>query len=104
VIVSPFLFASAGGNTVTFTALTNSNSVVRSGTIDIASASGAGATVTVSEAADAESILFRQVRALYERILGRDPDWSGFIFWIGTGAAMLGQMGDSFLTSPGSLQ
>jgi hypothetical protein len=32
--------------------------------------------------------------------LGRDPDPAGFAFWIGAGGAGLGQMADSFLTSP----
>jgi hypothetical protein len=40
------------------------------------------------------------VYALYEQLLGRDPDPGGFAFWSGTGTAGLGQMADSFLTSP----
>ena len=40
------------------------------------------------------------MRALYESVLGRDPDSSGFTFWTGVGSAGLGQMLDSFLTSP----
>ena len=32
--------------------------------------------------------------------LGRDPDPAGFAFWTGSGGAGLGQMADSFLTSP----
>jgi hypothetical protein len=40
------------------------------------------------------------VYALYEQLLGRDPDASGFAFWTGSGGTALGQMADSFLTSP----
>jgi hypothetical protein len=44
--------------------------------------------------------VFRQVFALYEQLLGRDPDAGGFAFWTGSGGAGLGQMADSYLTSP----
>jgi len=40
-----------------------------------------------------------QVRALYESVLGRDPDSAGFQFWTGVGSSGLGQMVDDFLTS-----
>jgi len=43
---------------------------------------------------------YREVYALYEQLLGRDPDPAGFAFWTGAGCAELGQMADSFLTSP----
>jgi hypothetical protein len=44
--------------------------------------------------------VYREVYALYEQLLGRDPDAGGFAFWTGSGGAGLGQMADSFLTSP----
>lgn len=97
---APWLAAGASGSTVTFTALANSLSGARSGTIAIGSAAGASATVTVTEAADSEAIETRQVRALYESILGRDPDAGGFAFWTGAGANGLGYMADDFFTSP----
>jgi len=89
-----------GGTTVTYTALSNPHPAARSATLTITSAPSGFATVTVTEAGDAESLPFRQVRALYESVLGRDPDSGGFAFWTGAGAAGLGQMLDSFLTSP----
>ena len=54
----------------------------------------------MTEAGDPEPLLNRQVRALYQSVLGRDPDAAGFAFWTGSGSAGLGQMLDSFLTSP----
>jgi hypothetical protein len=54
----------------------------------------------VSEAGDTEVTLIREVRTLYQALLGRDPDAGGFAFWTSTGVAGLGQMADSFLTSP----
>lgn len=44
--------------------------------------------------------MFREVYALYEKLLGRDPDAGGLAFWTGAGGASLGQMADSFLKSP----
>ena len=71
----------------------------------------ASATYTINEAASADSQLFREVRSLYERVLGREPDTGGFNFWTcvnpqppvacaNLGIPGLGQMVDDFLTSP----
>ena len=57
-------------------------------------------TGTVTEAADTEPLPQMEVRALYQSILGRDPDAAGFSFWGGTGASGLGTMADDFLISP----
>ncbi|HTX39896.1 MAG TPA: putative Ig domain-containing protein [Bryobacteraceae bacterium] len=95
-----WLGATAGTSGFTYTALTNPNPLARSATITVANAGGGGATFTVTEAGDPEPLLNRQVRALYQSVLGRDPDSSGFAFWTGIGSAGLGQMLDSFLTSP----
>jgi len=46
------------------------------------------------------ALLNRQVRALYESVLGHDPDFAGFTSWTGAGSAGLGQRLDSLLTSP----
>jgi hypothetical protein len=67
--------------------------------------SGAGsATYSVTEAGSpltgSVGQTYREVYALYEQLLGRDPDPAGFAFWTGQGGAGLGQMADSFLTSP----
>jgi hypothetical protein len=62
--------------------------------------SGGSQTFTVTEAGNPEPLLSRQVRALYQSVLGRDPDPDGFAFCTGAGSAGLGQMLDSFLTSP----
>ena len=54
----------------------------------------------MTEAGSGDSQVYREVYALYEQLLGRDPDPAGFAFWTGSGGAGLGQMADSFLTSP----
>ena len=55
----------------------------------------------VTEGADPDPRwLDREERAMYQAILGRDPDAGGFAFWTGLGSAGLGQMVDSFMTSP----
>jgi hypothetical protein len=100
----PWLTASvsAGGNILTFIALSNPTSLVRNGAVTIGSPTGASTTVMVSEQPDTETLAQRQVRTLYESILARDPDAGGFNFWTGVGAAGLGGMADDFLTSPES--
>src|SRR5207247_526480 len=67
----------------------------------------AGQTFTITQAGSAESQSQRVVRALYQTILGREPDAAGFAFWTGGGAPMNGsgavlfnQMADGFYTSP----
>lgn len=54
---------------------------------------------TVTEALSSQPLLIRQVVALYQQLLGREPDAAGFNFWTGQGTAGLGQMADSFLIS-----
>lgn len=92
------------GGSFTYTALSNANSTAKSATLTITntnSASGYFQTFTVTEAGDTvEVVSQREVRALYQSVLFRDPDSTGFLFWTGVGAAGLGQMTDSFLTSP----
>ncbi len=98
---APWLSAVAGTSGFTYTALSNPQSVPRGATITIASNGGGSQTLMLTEAGDTvEPLLDRQVRALYQTVLGRDPDSAGFAFWTGSGAAGLTQMADSFLTSP----
>ncbi len=97
-----WLAASAGAASFAYTALSNTHSTLQSGTITVTNAGGGSQTFTVTEAGDPESVGDREVRALYQSILGRDPDSGGFAFWTGVGAAGLGQMADDFLTSPES--
>ncbi len=95
-----WLSATTNAGGFTYTALTNPHPSSRSATLTIANPLGGSATFTVTEAGDPEPLLYRQVRALYQSVLGRDPDSGGFTFWTGVGSAGLGQMLDSFLTSP----
>ena len=97
---APWLTATISGTSITYTALSNSQTVARGAALTITNPGGGSATFTVVEAADTEPLATRQVRALYQSVLGRDPDPGGFAFWTGLGAAGLGQMLDSFLTSP----
>ena len=91
--------AGSGPGAVSFVMLNNTHSGQQSNTITVAG-SGSSATYTVTEAGSGDSVVFREVYALYEQLLGRDPDAGGFAFWSGSGGAGLGQMADSFLTSP----
>ncbi len=88
-----------GPGTVGFTLLNNTHTTQQSYSITVAGNSSS-ATYTIKQAGSGDSLLYRQVYALYEQILGRDPDSGGFAFWTGSGSAALGQMADSFLTSP----
>ena len=89
----------SGPGKVSFTLLNNTHTTPQSYAITVA-ASGATATYSVIGAGSANSQVYREVYALYEQLLGRDPDPAGFAFWTGSGGAGLGQMADSFLTSP----
>ncbi len=84
---------------VGFTLLSNSHTVAQSYSITITTAGGS-AVYPVTEAGSTNTQMFREVYALYQQLLGRDPDAQGLAFWTGVGGAGLGQMADSFLTSP----
>ncbi|HLJ48560.1 MAG TPA: DUF4214 domain-containing protein [Bryobacteraceae bacterium] len=92
-----------GFNLVVFS---NTQTTSRTGNIIVTATSTTGtqpppATFVVTEApSTGMTPLQRQVQALYQRLLGREPDYNGFTFWTNQGAAALGQMADSFLTSP----
>ncbi len=85
--------------TVDFAMLNNTHTAQHSETITVASGASS-ATYTVTEAGSGDNQVYREVYAVYEQLLGRDPDAGGFAFWTGSGGAGLGQMADSFLTSP----
>jgi len=76
----------------------------RTGTITVTQSTGTTATVTVTQPGSTAPVQDREVTALYQSILGRDPDPGGYAFWTGPGApagvAALSQMTDDFLTSP----
>jgi hypothetical protein len=89
----------SGPGTVTFAQLANTHNGQQNNTITVASGTAA-ATYTVTLAGNADGQTYREIYALYEQFLGRDPDAGGFAFWSGVGGAGLGQMADDFLTSP----
>jgi hypothetical protein len=88
-----------GPGTIGFTLLNNTHTAQQSYNIAVAGNSSSS-TYTLKQAGSGDNLLYRQVYALYEQIFGRDPDSGGFAFWTGSGSAALGQMADSFLTSP----
>ena len=90
-----------GVGTVQYVLLNNTHNGQQNYTITVASG-GASQTYAITQTGSGNNEIYRQVYALYEQLLGRDPDAPGFGFWTGTGGAGLGQMADSFLTSPES--
>ncbi len=100
-VVIPTSGSISGIIPVRYISLSNSKSSQRSGTITITPGpfSGIAAKYQVTEAASTQALTTRQVLALYQQLLGREPDQNGFNFWTGQGSAALGQMADSFLTS-----
>ena len=107
------LTSAAGGTgaaTISFNAFTNTHLAARSATITITAVGVALVSFTINEAGSTQSMLNRETQALYQRVLGREPDPAGFSFWICTtpatvspcgnlGVAGLGQMVDDFLQS-----
>jgi hypothetical protein len=91
-----------GGSPVTggFNALSNPTTFARTAIITINPAAGTPSVLQVTQTASSAPLLNRQVAALYQSVLGRDGDPTGFAFWTGAGTAGLGQMLDSFTTSP----
>jgi hypothetical protein len=91
-------------SSVTFNALSNPTSSNRTATITITPSSGTPTVyqVTQSTASPIAPLQDRQITALYQSILGRDPDTAGYDFWLSiyVGNATLGQLADAFVTSP----
>ncbi|HLJ44536.1 MAG TPA: DUF4214 domain-containing protein [Bryobacteraceae bacterium] len=100
-VVVPTAGTISGIISVRYVVLSNSKSGPRVGNITIAPGpfSGTAAKFQVTEAASSQPTTVRQVLALYQQLLGREPDQAGFNFWTGQGGAALGQMADSFLIS-----
>ena len=95
----PWLTAT-GGAGVTYIAMSNPHSTSETGTLTITNSGGGSATVTVTLAANtAPESPNRQITALYQTILGRDPDAGGYNYWLTSGLP-LGNMADDFLTGP----
>jgi len=88
-----------GPGTVGFTLLNNTHTGQQTYSITVSSGV-TSADYIVTQAGSGNNQVYREVYALYEQFLGRDPDPAGFAFWTGSGGAGLGQMADSFLTSP----
>ncbi len=82
--------------------MSNTESATRSAAIIITPSIGPPVTIQVTQPAPAGAtpLLDLQVTALYQTVLGRDPDAAGYAFWTGSGESGLGQMLDSFVTSP----
>ena len=97
--IAPAWASGNGPGSISYVLLNNTHTTTQSYTITVTSG-GASSFYTVNEAGSGDSEVYRQVYALYEQLLGRDPDSAGFAFWTGAGGAGLGQMADSFLTSP----
>ena len=89
----------SGAGAIGFRALANTRTTPRNATITVTSGS-TSADYVVTQAGSPDSLTYREVYALYGQLLGRNPDSGGFAFWSGLGGVGLGQMADSFLTSP----
>jgi hypothetical protein len=84
---------------VNYQAFTNTRTTGLTATLTVSASGAIPAVFTVTEPGSTDILTNRQVRALYQRLLGREPDVSGWAFWTGVGEAGLGQMADDFLTS-----
>ena len=89
----------SGTGTVSYTVVNNTHNGAQNYSITVASG-GTSQIFSITEVGSGDNQVYREVYALYEQLLGRDPDPAGFAFWTGSGGAGLGQMADSFLTSP----
>ncbi|HTX38780.1 MAG TPA: DUF4214 domain-containing protein, partial [Bryobacteraceae bacterium] len=100
----PWLAVTLGSESGTYSALSNPTTSPRTGIITITPSVGPPDVIEVTQPGSTAPLLDRQVTALYQSILGRDPDPGGYAFWTGpgapTGVAALSQMADDFLTSP----
>ncbi len=95
--------AGFGAGAISFVLLDNLHTADQGYTITVSgaiSSEAASAAYQINQLGSPATFEAREVEALYEQILGRDPDAAGFAFWAGLGATALGQMADSFLTSP----
>jgi hypothetical protein len=87
---------------VTFNALSNATSSSRTGTITVTPATGLPVVFSVAQPGSTAPLIDLEVTALYQGILGHDPDTGGYNFWTQLGQFGLGQMADGFFTAPES--
>jgi hypothetical protein len=97
-----FLEGGRGASTLWFNAFANTHPSERTTTITV-TAGSTSVVYPITELGSADPLANREVRALYQRILSREPDSGGFTFWVGVANANpggLGMMVDNFLTAP----
>jgi len=96
----------SGVGSGTYLALSNTTPFPRTAHITFTPSVGVLSVITVTQPASTAPILDLEVTALYQQILGRDPDAGGYAFWTGPGTPGglngLGVMADDFFTSPES--
>jgi uncharacterized protein len=92
------IVTSNAGGSIGFNVLSNPGSSPRTGVIQVEGATNE-VTVTIEEAGSTAPALNRQITWLYQHVTGREPDASGFAFWLGQGAQALGRMTADLLNS-----
>ncbi len=90
------VIASSSGGSVGFNVFTNTSSAPRSAAIQILGSSNA-ATLVINQAPSTAPTLNRKVAYLYQQILGREPDATGFAAWVAQGPAALSSAGANLL-------
>ena len=91
-----------GSGSVSFVLLNNTHITARNYSISVGNTT-TSAIYSVTQAGSGDFQSYREVYALYQQILGRDPDAAGFAYWTGDGANSLGIMADNFIVSPEAL-
>lgn len=86
---------------VTYLALSNATTSSRTATITVTPTTLSPVSFSASQPGSTAPLLDREVTALYQSILGRDPDSGGYAFWT-AGSSGLGETADAFFTSPES--
>ncbi|HEX4136034.1 MAG TPA: ankyrin repeat domain-containing protein [Bryobacteraceae bacterium] len=92
------IVTSIAGGSIGFNVLSNPGSSPRSGVIQVEGATNE-VTVTINEAGSTAPALNRQITYLYQHAVGREPDASGFAFWLGQGAQAIDRMTTALLDS-----
>jgi hypothetical protein len=87
---------------VAFNALSNTTSSGLTRTITVTPATGLPVVFSVAQPGSTAPLVDLEVTALYQGILGRDPDFGGYGFWTGQGQFGLGSMANAFFTDPQS--
>jgi hypothetical protein len=87
-----------GNGSLSYNAFTNANSTARTGIITVSMGS-VTATVSILEPVTGFSQTERQIYALYQNVLGREPDSAGLTYWLSQGSLALGTMAAEFESS-----